>query len=105
LHKDGSTERDNLKAAAEQGNKEAAAALKNAPRLPAKARYLWEYFKQLHGTRANYGWGPVALSYVEIEAWSRLHHVKLDPWELDAILRLDSLFLASCAKVAKEQEG
>lgn len=103
--KDGSSERDNLIAAAAEGNREAKAKLDNAPKLPPHAVYLWEYFCQLHATRPNYGWGAVSLQYSEIEAWARLCHVELDGWELDAILRIDRKFLDSCAKQTPNTEG
>lgn len=103
--KDGSTERANLVSAANQGNRDAQEKLRNSPKLPGCVAYLWAYFCQLDRTRFNFGFGPLSLQMAEIEAWGRLHHVKLDVWELDAILELDRLFLADYAEANKKQEG
>ena len=102
---DGSTERDNLLSAARQGNRQAIEKLAEAPKFPQTIGYLWEYFHQLNRTRSNYGWGPVSFTYTEIEAWSRLHYIKLDRWELNAILRLDRSFLECWQKNQPKQES
>lgn len=79
--------------------------LAGLPLLPEVLEYLWEYYNQLSITRQNYGWGPTALTYQEIEAWSRLRHVVLDPWELDALLMLDSIFLSVSAKAEAKRKA
>lgn len=33
------------------------------------------------------------ITHAEIDAWSRLYRVRLDPWEVDAIRALDDAFL------------
>jgi len=62
--------------------------------MPDSLGYLWEFFLDLNVTRDNYGWGPTKLKYREIAAWCDLTQQKLDPWELEALLRLDSAFLS-----------
>jgi len=73
-------------------------ALANLPELPPHAAHLWEYFTELSRKRVMGFNGPASLQFVDIEAWGRLKRVRLDPWELDAILTLDDLFLASLPK-------
>jgi hypothetical protein len=76
--------------------------------LPPELEYLWEYYRQLAITRRNYGWGGTGITYAEIDAWGRLYNVSLDPWELEAILKVDSVYLAVAAEVEakrKQQQG
>jgi hypothetical protein len=44
-------------------------------------------------TRSSNGFGQNAISYSEIEAWSRLTHTVLDHLEVRAITLLDSAYL------------
>lgn len=37
--------------------------------------------------------GPSAISFQEIESWSRLTGNSLSSWEVDVIVRLDKLYL------------
>ena len=88
-----------------QGNREAEETLSGLPTLPEVLEYLWEYYNQLSVTRQNFGWGPTALTYQEIAAWSKLRNVKLDPWELDALLMVDSVFLTVSAEAEAKRKA
>lgn len=88
--------RDHLLSAWEQSGKKPLELF--TPPLPTNIAYLWEYFIQLHNRRINYGFGQSPLSYLEIDAWSRLTKTKLDQWELKAIIEIDNAFIASIAK-------
>jgi len=48
---------------------------------------------QMSGRRGNNGFGPNDISYSAIKAWQDVTGEKLEPWELNAILRLDDAFL------------
>jgi hypothetical protein len=41
------------------------------------------------------GWMPIPIS--EIEAWARLRQITFKPWQLDALLRLDHVWLSVMA--------
>lgn len=77
--------------------------LADAPPLPECAAHLWAYFWELSRSRSHNGFGYLALQYVDIEAWSRLTKQTLDPWELNAIVKLDALYLESLAKKPKPE--
>lgn len=62
--------------------------------LPENVEYLWDSFLELHLTRRNYGYGAMPIEYKEILAWKTLRGIKLDGWELDAILGLDGIYLS-----------
>jgi hypothetical protein len=53
--------------------------------LPASVAPLWDALVQICGTRAP----GAPVSCIEIEAWQRLHGVRLTPWEVDTVLACD----------------
>jgi hypothetical protein len=57
--------------------------------------YVLEWFYELHQERAG---GPLgtgeALSSEKLESWSRLNGIRLVAYELEAIRRLDRLFMS-----------
>jgi len=77
--------------------------LREAPPLPELSGYLWAYYIELHNRRANYGYGHVPLTHMEIEAWKRNTERKLDPWELKTIIGIDDVYMASLSR--KKPEG
>lgn len=60
----------------------------DGPNFPSIARYLWDWFCELHSGRSS---GP--LSFSEIKAWSELTQRPVRPWEIDAIKQIDSYFM------------
>jgi hypothetical protein len=42
--------------------------------------------------------GPNPISYLEIDAWVRLHRMSLDGWELDALRGLDDAYLRTLSE-------
>lgn len=72
--------------------------LDELPELPESCYHLWKIFIDLHNTRQNSGFGVSPISYLEIEAYSRLYSIELDPWELDLLKKFDSEVLAIIAE-------
>ena len=62
------------------------------PKLPTEALRIWMAFIDLHRTRSG-EWGARAITYTEIDAWSRITGTTLDAWELDALIAVDSAFI------------
>lgn len=60
---------------------------------PEQARYLFDYFLQLHIARGSNGWGFNPLSFTEIASWSTLTGIELGPWELETIKHIDIAYL------------
>jgi hypothetical protein len=73
-----------------------------AEELPAEAAALWGAYLQLSASRAR-GFGPSAITYVEIEAWQRLQGVQLTPWELDTLTAMDLAAMAEQGKQGAKQ--
>ena len=73
--------------------------------IPDVYGYCWQWFNELSRTRTSNGFGQNAISYGEIEAWSRLTNTDLDFLEVRAITRLDGEYLAIQAdKIAKRSK-
>lgn len=75
--------------------------LTDAPRLPESCSLLWSQFLDLHGCRGSTIAGPAKVTFTDIDAFERVNRFKFDPWEIDAIRRADSEYLAQVAKWAK----
>lgn len=69
--------------------------LAEARALPEGLEQLWEDFIDLHGCRQNHGFGPSRITFMDIDAWQRVNHVTLPPWQIAAIRAADNAFLAS----------
>ena len=78
---DGSTLRDHLLAAARAGH--AVELLER--RAPAGTSPLWDAFASLASARQN----GAAIPASEIDAWQRIHGVRLTPWEVDTLVAMD----------------
>lgn len=65
--------------------------------IPDEVRGLYEAFFSLSAARRS-GFGPGALTFTDIESWSRLTGVALTPWELETLIVMDAAALATAAK-------
>ena len=83
--KDGSTRREHYIAA---GIPESDWGL---PDFPILLFDLWEWFLLLHADRCGGTGGPI--THVSMDAFCRLRGVRLSKWEMDAVLKLDSIAL------------
>jgi hypothetical protein len=74
------------------------ATLANAPPLPEGCETLWRDFIALRANAGSNGFGPARISFSEMDAYQRLGRFRLDAWEIDAIHRADSAFMAQHVK-------
>lgn len=49
-------------------------------------KHIYEWFVDTNPT--GYGWGPVKITYQELESFSRMRKLKLRPWEAELIVDL-----------------
>lgn len=68
---------------------------------PEELKYLWELYQKIAGGRDGGGFGIAPLTWLNIEAWSRLSRVSLLPFEVEAITQLDVVFRNSQSKADK----
>lgn len=91
----GSSENAHLKKLAKHGDPLASRRINeaNAPPFPEALLYLHTWIYALHG-RSGVGMNGFApLSYVTIDAWSRLTGARPDAEDVDALIRLDAVLL------------
>lgn len=65
--------------------------------VPPECEALWKAWLSISHSRIV-GMGASGISFCEIEAWSRLHGVSLNSWELDTIIEVDRAFLSEKSK-------
>jgi hypothetical protein len=63
------------------------------PEFPELLDHVWSAFLSLNRTRGQGFNGPLSISYQEIKSWQELTGVNLLPWEIDVVIRLDTIFL------------
>lgn len=89
---DGLSERDHLRQVARSlGQDPDSVGPKTPP--PVELGYVFAMFVELSAARGSTGFGPETLSFVEIDAWSRLTGTSLEPWEVRLIRDLDHVWL------------
>jgi hypothetical protein len=72
--------------------------LRDLPRT-AEGRMLVQWFDAIDQSRGYGGLGfPEPLRYSEIEAWARLHRIRLTPWNVRMLKLIDSFYLKEQAE-------
>jgi|TARA_A100001391_G_scaffold205427_1_gene206150 hypothetical protein len=65
---------------------------------PISHGYLLDWFWRLSNRRASTGFGFSPIGYEAIAAWARLCGEDPEPWEIEAIERMDDAFMTEAAK-------
>jgi hypothetical protein len=63
-------------------------------KAPDAVVHCWHWFIELNRTRASNGFGQNPISYTEIVSWSQLTGVVPEPFEVQAIMALDSAYMS-----------
>lgn len=66
----------------------------NPAEFPDLLYDLWRSFLDLHSSRGR-GWAMEPITHQDIQAYSALHGVRFEEWELAAIRALDAVALGS----------
>lgn len=61
--------------------------------VPEAGVILWHAFTALNRTRTTTGLAPNPITYTEIEAWSRLFRMPLQPHHVDILTAMDHAWL------------
>lgn len=102
VKEDGRTVREHLQAAYERSGI-MPDALAAACDVPEGLETLWADFMAMHGSRGSSGFGPMRIGFAEIDAYQRVHGIRFQPWELDAIRRADNAYLVHYAETHKPE--
>lgn len=70
------------------------------PPCPFELQYLWSMYVDLSATRQG-GFGPQFITYQEIESYSRLAGICIEPWELRILIHLDRVSMSAHADKPK----
>jgi hypothetical protein len=85
------TEREHLQEVEKQSGRTPLAL--QGPEFPELLEYVWTAFLLLNSTRGQGFSGPIPISYQEIDAWQRMTHNVLLPWEVEVVKKLDTVYL------------
>jgi len=66
--------------------------------------YVWKSFISLHNKRTSNGFGMNPLSYSDMYAYFQLMQMQPEEWEIDTILKLDSVALEHFAKETEKEQ-
>ena len=66
--------------------------------MPECLLYLWQWFCELSGGRGYTENGPAPLAYSEIQAWSQLIKSEPTAWEVEALKKIDRVYLTEAMK-------
>lgn len=67
----------------------------DGPDMPPLLDYLWEWFKELSLGRAAGAFEPARITWLDIKTWAELIGEAIEPWEVRAILRIDTEWVSS----------
>jgi hypothetical protein len=60
----------------------------DAPEFPWPLNYLWEYFLEIADAVPRDEMGAPTITWSDIESWSELMGVWLEPWEVRAVITI-----------------
>lgn len=63
------------------------------PDFPEEVLHVWSAFLFLSETRAAGFSGPLPITYSEIKSWTELTGNYLSPWEVEAVKKLDAVYM------------
>ena len=63
------------------------------PPFPRELGFLWQAFLRLSSRRGSTAFGPAAITWPDIDAFTRLSGLRLAAWEIELIEQLDELWL------------
>ncbi len=66
----------------------------DVPECPPVVHYIWEWFCQLSNEREYTMDGPRGINSTGIRNWAGLRRITLTAFELEAITRLDRIYLS-----------
>ena len=68
-------------------------ALEPPTHFPPLLSHVWSAFIALNSSRGSGFNGPSPITFEQIKAWKQLTETPLEPWEIEAIGRLDVQYL------------
>jgi len=72
-------------------------ALDNPTHFPSLLMYIWAAFCSLNSARTAGFSGPNPITYTELHHWKELTGTPLSAWDVQALKRLDQVYLRTAA--------
>tara|TARA_R110000744_G_scaffold372117_1_gene483610 strand:+ start:676 stop:981 length:306 start_codon:yes stop_codon:yes gene_type:complete len=69
------------------------AELEEPNKFPTAISYIWTAFTRLSNRRNSGMNGAEAITFDQIKAWKELTQSNFRPWEIEALLKLDEVYL------------
>lgn len=88
----GATEREHLEQVQKQTGRNVSG-LETDVEFPNVLMHVWSAFVNLSNSRSAGFSGPNPLTYTEIKTWMELTDTPLKSWEVEAIKRLDAVYI------------
>lgn len=88
----GATKREHLEQVQKQVGHEIEG-LKSPKEFPSLVYHVWSAFVALSNSRSAGFSGPNPITYEQIKAWKEVTETPLKSWEVEAIKRLDVIYL------------
>ncbi len=76
--------------------------LENLLEIPQTMVFVWKYFINLHNKRTASGFSVNPISYSDMYGYFALMQIQPEEWEIDTILKLDSIVMEKYNKEAEE---
>jgi hypothetical protein len=92
LDKDGISEREHLEQVERQTGRRPEA-LEPPTDFPMLLGHVWSAFLTLSNRRTMGFSGPNPVTFEQIKAWKELTETPIDTWEIQAIIRLDQVYM------------
>ena len=74
--------------------------------IPTEVQHVWGWWLQLQETRSSAFSGHSHITYTELDSWARLLDIKVTPFEVQCLMKLDSVFIICHApEPVKPTEG
>jgi len=71
------------------------------PPFPIPLAYLWAAYQRLRRRKGGSGFGISPLEWPDIDAFSRLSGLRLLPWEVAMLEKLDDAYIRNAADALK----
>ena len=71
-------------------------ALESPKTFPLLLSHVWTAFISLSNSRTSGFSGPNPITYEQISAWKQVTEQPLEPWEVEAVKRLDRVYMGVC---------
>lgn len=94
---DGASLREHYEALAERTGR-SIAEIAGTPEIPEGCEMLWRDFTALSVARGSNGFSASRLTWLDIDAYQRVHGFRFEAWEIEAIRRMDMAFVAEAEK-------